>query len=61
MLDVLRYRIYECKLVDSQDIEIERKIISKRYLRLCTEIIYVRGINNDYSVDCFEKRIFNDI
>lgn len=61
MLDVLRYRIYEFKLVDSQNIEIERKIISKRDLRLCTEIIYVRGINNDYSVDCFEKRIFNDI
>lgn len=55
MLDVFKYRIYYCKLVDGQDIESERKIISKRNLRLCQgTYIYSKGLNNDYGFDCFE-------
>lgn len=56
MLDVLGYRIYACHLVDSNDVEYEKKIISKRDLSLCTgTYIYAMGLNNDYSMDCFHK------
>lgn len=56
MLDVLGYRIYACELVDSNDVEFEKKILSKRDLTLCTgTYIYGKGLNNDYSLDCFEK------
>lgn len=55
MLDVFKYRIYECRLVDGQEIEIERKIISKRNLKLCQgTYIFSKGLNNDYGYDCFE-------
>lgn len=55
MLDVFNYRIYECKMVDGQEVEIERKIISKRNLKLCQgTYIYSKGLNNDYGFDCFE-------
>ena len=55
MLDVFKYRIYECRLVDGQGIEIERKIISKRNLKLCQgTYIFSKGLNNDYGYDCFE-------
>lgn len=55
MLDVFKYRIYDCRLVDGQDIETERKIISKRNLKLCQDTyIYSKGLNNDYGFDCFE-------
>lgn len=55
MLDAFKYRIYECKLVDGQEVEIERKIISKRNLKLCQDTyIFAKGLNNDYGFDCFE-------
>ena len=55
MLDVFNSRIYECKIVDGREVEIERKIISKRKLKLCQgTYIYSKGLNNDYGFDCFE-------
>jgi len=53
MLNVFGYRIYDCKLVEAYNQNIERKIISKRNLKLCQgESIYAKGLNNDYSLDC---------
>jgi hypothetical protein len=44
-----------CQLVDGQEVESQRKIISKRNLRLCQRTyIYSKGLNNDYGFDCFE-------
>lgn len=55
MLDVFGYRIYACDLVNSNDVQFEKKILSKRDLTLCTGTnIYAKGLNNDYSLDCFE-------
>ena len=56
MLDVFKYHIYDCKLVDGQKIETERKIISKRDLKTCLGTsIYSKSLNNDYGVDCSKQ------
>lgn len=54
MLDAFRYRIYECQLVDRQDVKITQKIISKRNLKACLGTIYTKGLNNDYGYDCYQ-------
>lgn len=56
VLDISGYRIYDCGLVDSNDVEVRKKIISKRNLTMCTgTYIFAKGLNNDYSFDCFVK------
>ncbi len=55
MLDVLKYRIYNCELTDTNDVPVKYKIISKRYLRTQKgENILLKQLNNDYSLDCGE-------
>lgn len=55
MLDVMKYRIYNCELTDANDVPVKYKIISKRYLRTqAGEGILLKQLNNDYSLDCGE-------
>ena len=55
MLDLFGYRIYECRLADGHNIEIENKIISKRNLKLFEKtVIFSKALNNDYGIDCYK-------
>ena len=57
VLDVFRYRIYDCKLVNDDDVEIEAKVITKRLLVRCMDNrMQARGLNNDYLFDCTELK-----
>lgn len=61
MLDVFKYRIYDCKLIDGQEVELSQKVISRRNLKLCIgAFIYARALNNDYCYDCYEKGDIDD-
>lgn len=58
MLDVMKYRIYDCELTDSNDIPVKCKVISKRYLRTQVgEGIFLKRLNNDYSLHCEEENV----
>ena len=55
MLDVMKYRIYNCELTDANDVLVKYKIISKRYLRTkAGEGILLKQLNNEYCLDCGE-------
>ena len=55
MLDVMKYRIYNCELTDANDVPVKYKVISKRYLRTqAGEGILLKQLNNDYCLDCGE-------
>ena len=61
VLDLMKYRVYDCTLVDSNEVEVKKKVISKRDLSLSKgTYIYARGLNNDYSFDCFDRVKLND-
>lgn len=52
MLDVMKYRIYNCELTDANDVPVKYKVISKRYLRTqAGEGILLKQLNNDYCLD----------
>lgn len=53
MLDILKYRIYDCELEDSNHVMFQQKVISKDELRLnYDEGIFLKKVNNDYSFNC---------
>ena len=53
MLDIFKYKIYSCDLIDSDLQTIHKKVVSHRELRLCCDdSIYAKGLNNDYFIDC---------
>lgn len=53
MLDVQKYTIYSCEITDINSVCFQKKIISKRDLRLYIgDEVYAKGINNDYFFDC---------
>ena len=53
MLDILKYRIYDCELEDSNHAMFQQKVISKDELRLnYDEGIFLKKVNNDYSFNC---------
>lgn len=61
MLDVFKYRIYNCKLVDKYNVQVEQKVISKRELKLIQgESVRIKKLNNDYSLDCSIGNASND-
>lgn len=57
MLEILKYKTYSCIVIDDNKIEIVKKVISKKNLRLFQgESIYIKGLNNDYSFECFVEK-----
>ncbi|MDY6291568.1 MAG: hypothetical protein SPL86_08795 [Succiniclasticum sp.] len=56
ILEVLNYKTYDCKLIDERGNEVAQKIISKRNLKIYkNEEIFIKGLNNDYCLDCFKS------
>ncbi|WP_051538328.1 hypothetical protein [Butyrivibrio proteoclasticus] len=59
VLDILKYRVYDCTLEDNNHIIFHQKIISKEELRTYNDqIVYIRKLNNDYS---FSFKVQDDI
>lgn len=55
VLDILKYRIYDCELTDMNGISSNIRVISTRNMRLhYTDAICLRKMNNEYSIDCCE-------
>lgn len=53
MLDVFKYRIYSCELLDDNEVPVMKKVISKKYLRTNVgDSIFLKQLNNDYSLEC---------
>ena len=56
ILEVMGYKVYDCSYLTFGDSSIEKKkkVISKRSLPQCGgDIIRVRGLNNEYMLDCY--------
>lgn len=52
VLEICNYRFYNCKLNNSDVVELERVIISRRRLNaLVGEIVYLKHLNNEYQID----------
>ena len=52
LLEILKYNVYDCKIkTEENDLEIERKIISKTNLsKYRGRIIRIENLNNEYSI-----------
>ena len=52
VLEICNYHFYNCKLNNSDGVELERVIISRRRLNaLVGEIVYLKHLNNEYQID----------
>ncbi|WP_147338108.1 hypothetical protein [Ruminococcus sp. AF17-22AC] len=55
VLEVMGYKIYNCKYKNEDNELVEKKILSKKYLKKNVgEKIRVRYLNNEYVLDCTE-------
>ena len=52
LLEILKYNVYDCKIkMEENDLEIEKKIISKTNLsKYRGRIIKIENLNNEYSI-----------
>lgn len=52
LLEILKYNVYDCKIrTEENDLEIERKIISKKNLsNYRGRIVRIENLNNEYSI-----------
>ena len=51
----MNYKIYNCKYKSEGDKLVEKKVLSKKYLKKNVgEKILVRYLNNEYVLDCTE-------
>ncbi len=54
VLEAMKYKVYDCTYQTFDDITLKKKVISKRALSQCRgETIRVRGLNNEYMLDCY--------
>lgn len=57
VLEAMKYKVYDCTYQTFDDITIKKKVISKRALSQCRgETIRVRGLNNEYMLDCYTSQ-----
>ena len=55
VLEVMGYKIYNCKYKNEDNELVEKKILSKKYLKKNVGAkIRVRYLNNEYVLDCTE-------
>lgn len=55
VLEAMNYKIYNCKYKSEGDKLVEKKVLSKKYLKKNVgEKILVRYLNNEYVLDCTE-------
>lgn len=52
VFEFFKFRFYNCTIKTSDDIKLERKILSRNRLNLCNgEEVYLKHINNECSID----------
>lgn len=57
ILELMRYRIYECKLMNADGMEVERTVISKNILSTSKgKDVQVKILNNEYYLDLYDKK-----
>ena len=57
ILELMHYRMYDCRLLNADDKEVERTVISKSILSTIKgEDIQVKILNNDYYLDLYDKK-----
>ena len=57
ILELMHYRMYDCRLLNADDKEVERTVISKSILSTIKgKDIQVKILNNDYYLDLYDKK-----
>lgn len=57
ILELMRYRMYECTLMNADGKVVDRTVISKNILSTSRgRVIQVKILNNEYYLDIFEKK-----
>lgn len=61
VLEVMHYKIFNCKLKNRDGAKIEKKVLSKRLLKQYMGVnLKVKYINNEYMLDCYVQSDLND-
>ena len=57
ILELMHYRMYECKLMNADGMEVERTVISKNILSTSKgKDVQVKILNNEYYLDLYDKK-----
>ena len=57
ILELMHYRMYECKLMNADGMEVERTVISKNILSTSKgKDVQVKILNNEYYLDLHDKK-----
>lgn len=57
VLEAMNYRVFDCKLKNSDGVVIKTKVLSRRKIKQAINTrIVVRSLNNDIDLDCGEPR-----
>lgn len=58
VLEIMKYKIYDCECVNMDKIKYEKKILSnRRLIEQSNTTVLTRGINNEYLFDCGKSNL----